>query len=75
MELTHKRAFNSFGWNGQGGTSNLAPFNPNSVLTGEVNHQVPFYSQVMNNGVSYFELLQAQHHVNEPSSSRDEVND
>ncbi|MCI03589.1 FAR1-related protein, partial [Trifolium medium] len=47
----------SFGWNGQSGTYNLAPFNPNSVLIGEVN-QAPFYSQVMNHGVSYFELLQ-----------------
>ncbi|XP_045791255.1 protein FAR1-RELATED SEQUENCE 6-like [Trifolium pratense] len=70
----------SFGWNGQGGTNNLAPFNPNSVLISQVN-QVPFYSQVMNHGVSYFELLQAQHHVNDPSSStpresyRGEVND
>ncbi|WJX68081.1 hypothetical protein P8452_52488 [Trifolium repens] len=65
---------NSFGWNGQSGTNNLAPFNPNSGLITEVN-QVPFYSQVMNHGASYFQLLQAQYHVNDPSSSRDEVND
>ncbi|WJX69854.1 hypothetical protein P8452_54027 [Trifolium repens] len=65
---------NSFGWNGQSATNNLAPFNPNSGLITEVN-QVPFYSQVMNHGASYFQLLQAQYHVNDPSSSRDEVND
>ncbi|KAK2394860.1 hypothetical protein QL285_056645 [Trifolium repens] len=65
---------NSFGWNGQSATNNLAPFNPNSGLITEVN-QVPFYSQVMNHGASYFQLLQAQYPVNDLSSSRDEVND
>ncbi|XP_045810245.1 uncharacterized protein LOC123904654 [Trifolium pratense] len=58
----------SFGRNEQGGVNKLAPFNPNSILIKEVN-QVPFYSQVMNHGGSYFELLQAQHHVNDPSLS------
>ncbi|CAJ2653121.1 unnamed protein product [Trifolium pratense] len=58
----------SFGRNEQGGVNKLAPFNPNSILIKEVN-QVPFYSQVMNHGGSYFELLQAQHHVNDLSLS------
>ncbi|CAJ2665675.1 unnamed protein product [Trifolium pratense] len=58
----------SFGRNEQGGVNKLAPFNPNSILIKEVN-QVPFYSQVMNHGGSYFELLQAQYHVNDPSLS------
>ncbi|KAL6494000.1 hypothetical protein OROGR_031909 [Orobanche gracilis] len=50
----------SYFWrNEHGPINNLAPFNPNQVHIGEV----PYYSQTTNHNVSFFQLLQAQHHA------------
>ncbi|XP_024636609.2 protein FAR-RED IMPAIRED RESPONSE 1-like [Medicago truncatula] len=45
----------------------LAPFNPNQKYL-DVD-KVPYYSQSINHDVSYLELLQAQHHINDHPSS------
>ncbi|KAL6497016.1 hypothetical protein OROGR_028945 [Orobanche gracilis] len=62
---------------GNGIINHLAPFNPNQNHIGQIN-QVPYYAQIINHKVGYYELLQAQHHINnhpslrhdQPSSSR-----
>ncbi|XP_057444298.1 protein FAR1-RELATED SEQUENCE 6-like [Lotus japonicus] len=52
---------------GNGIINHLAPFNPNQNHIG----QVPYYAQIVNRGIGYYELVQAQHHINnQPSSSR-----
>ncbi|XP_045810181.1 protein FAR1-RELATED SEQUENCE 4-like [Trifolium pratense] len=42
----------------------LAPFNPNQKYIDDAN-QAPNYSQSINSNISYSELLQAQHHIND----------
>ncbi|WJX69148.1 hypothetical protein P8452_53434 [Trifolium repens] len=51
--------------------TNIAPFNPNQNIFVEVN-QVPYYSQsqIIKHNISYAELLEAQHHMNDKPSSR-----
>ncbi|KAK7260742.1 hypothetical protein RIF29_27033 [Crotalaria pallida] len=50
----------NFFWSGQDTSSFLAPFNPNLDHISEV----PYYPQIINNNVTYYDFLQAQHHMN-----------